>query len=168
MSNGLCRADPTSCCGMPCRRSSDHYGPSCLAGRASTGFVPVLRPTARPVGQFSCRAGPSSTPCRADPRPIKLTTTHFHQYFLPNTEIFRHYHQLFIIFTNIIINNTYIQVITTPTVHVHRAACLGGGLSTAWSLRPGQPGLSDVPTCHAVLGPGHQAAGHMAMYLYYN
>jgi len=81
MSNGPCRASPTSCHAVPCHRSSGRYGLSCPAGRASMGFVPGLRPKARPVGRFSCRAGPSSTPCRAGPRHIKPTTTHFHQYF---------------------------------------------------------------------------------------
>ena len=58
--------------GVPCRRLSGHYEPSCLAGRASTGFVLGLRPKARPAGYFSCRAGP---------RPIKPTTSHFHNIF---------------------------------------------------------------------------------------
>jgi hypothetical protein len=56
-------------------------------------------------------------PCR----PIKPIIAYFYQYFSPNVEIFYYFHQLFIIFTNIIINNTY-KVIATPTVHVHRAA----------------------------------------------
>ena len=82
---GPCRAGP-------CPRSLGRYGPSCLAGHVSTGFVSSLRPKAWLAGWFSCRAGLLL---------IKPTTTHFHQYF----------HQIlkyFIIFTNITINNIYI------------------------------------------------------------
>jgi len=38
-----------------------------------------------------------------------------------NAETFHQFHQLFIIFTSIKIDSTYIQVITTPTIHIYRA-----------------------------------------------
>ena len=150
---------------MPCCRSSDRYRPSCLAGRASTGFIPGRRPNARPTCWFSCRDGS---------RPIRPTIAHFHQYF----------HQMlkyFIIFTNITINSTYIQVITIPTIYFHQAAtgptvgtgharavCLGGGLGMAWFLRTGWPGLDG----HCVMSfsgraksPSHQATVCMTIYV---
>jgi len=111
------------------------------------------------------------------------TNISFSSIFLPNAEIFYHFHQFFIIFTNITINSTYTQVITTPTVHFHQAAtrpivgtgraramrtCLGGGPSIAWSIRPGQPGPSGhraVPCSgRAKLpshGPGRGLHGHL-------
>jgi len=167
MSNGPCRVGP-----MLCRRLSRRYGPSCLTGRASTGFVCGIWPKARPAGWFPCYVGSSNMSCRASPRPIKPKTTHFHQYF----------HQLFIIFTNIIINNTYIQShsYTNSSFSLGqpldgpcpcRATCLGGGPGMAWSLRLGQPG----PGGHRIVscsgrakslgyGSGHRAIGCMAMY----
>ena len=78
------------------------------------GFVPGLRPMARPMGRFLYRANPSSTPCRAGPWPIKPTTIYFHQYF---HQMLKH----FIIFTNITINNIYVQVTTIPIVYFYRA-----------------------------------------------
>ena len=146
---------------MSCCRLLGRYGPSCLAGGASTGFVLGLWPKARPTGRFSCRVGPSSTPCRAVPWPIKSTTTHFYQYF----------HQIlkyFIIFINITINNT--QFIFTgplpdrPLKQVMPMSVLRGSPGTLWSLRPGwsRPGGHHVVPCSGQTkspshGPGHQA-----------
>ena len=95
MSNGPWRASPMSCRVMPCYRLPSRYMPSCLAGHASTGFIPSLRPTSR----FSCRVahGPSN-------RQQLIFINIFHQMLK----------FLSFIFTNIIINITYIQVITTP------------------------------------------------------
>ena len=42
MSNKPCHVDPMSCRVVSCRRSSSRYGPSCLVGRDSTGFVSGL------------------------------------------------------------------------------------------------------------------------------
>ena len=74
----------SSCRAVPCRRPSGSYGPSFLADCGSTGFVHGLQPKTRSVDQFSCHAGSSSTmffPCRAGPRPVKLKTVYFYQYF---------------------------------------------------------------------------------------
>jgi len=168
MSNGPCRAMPQI--GGPLRAVMPSR--PCLYG---------LR--AWPSPQGTAR-GPVFVPCQPVKHAVSCQPT-AHQ--TDNSSFsFHHFHQLFIIFTNITINNTYIQVITTRTVHVHpgryhadrwngscpgRVACLGDGPGTAWSLKPGRPGPSGH---HAVscsgrakspsYGPGHQAAGHMAMY----
>jgi hypothetical protein len=142
---------------VSCHRSSGRCGPSCLAGHVSTDFVPGLRHTAWLVGRFSCRANLSSTPCRASPRPIKLTTTHFYQYF----------HQLFIIFTIITINNTYIQITTTSKVYFYRSL-LGGPLERAKPMScrvpRWQPRHGLVPRVGPKLRAMGRAAGCMAIY----
>ena len=120
--------------------------------------------------------GPVSVSCH--PTAHQTDSNSFSSIFSPNAKIFHHFYQLFIIFTNITINNTYIQVITTPIFHFHRAdcwnvlcPCLGGGPGTAWSLGPGRPG----PSGHRVVpcsgrakspghGPGHRDVGCMAIY----
>jgi len=119
--------------------------------------VPSLQPKARPAGWFSCRAGP---------RPIKPTTAHF-------INIFHQILKYFIILTNITINNTYIQVITTPTVHFYRAATgpfVGTGharaVLRAWVV--GQAWPSALGRAKSLShGPGHQAMGCMAMYAHH-
>jgi hypothetical protein len=175
MSNGSCRASSTSCRAVP----------------QIAGPLRVVVPSGPCLYGLRVWASAQGTACRlvfVSCRPTAHQTDNisFSLIFSLNTEIFYHCHQLFIIFTNITINSTYIQVITTPTVHVHRtdrwngpclcrATCLGGSPDTAWSLGSGRlgPGIHrDVPCSGQAKslghgpshGPGHRAMGHMAMY----
>jgi len=56
--------------------------------------------------------------CR--PMAHQTNNSSFSSIFSPNAEIFHHFYQLFIIFTNITINSIYIQDITTLIVHVYQ------------------------------------------------
>ena len=151
---------------MPCRRSPSCYGPSWLASRAYTGFVPSLRPKARPMGRFSCCVSLTST---AFFRTISAdgSSSQKQPIFI---NFFYQVLKYFIIFTNITINNIYIQSHNYTTIHFHqtdrwngpcpgRAACLGGGPSTTWSLGPCS-GLGQIIGPWA-RPPGHGLHGHV-------
>ena len=141
-----------SCRVMSCHRSSGRYRPSCLGAVPLRGLCIA----------FGLRHGPRAG-FRAVPRPIKPTTAHFHQYF----------HQLFIIFANITINNIYTSHNYTNNLFLPdryqtncwnrlcpcRAACRGGGPDTTWSLRPARPGPVATVPCWAK-SPGHRLHGH--------
>ena len=70
MANGPCRPATARRRAVPARWGSCLDGPSCLPCRASTGFVPGLRPMARPVGSLTVLCRPLGTaiflvPCRS-------------------------------------------------------------------------------------------------------
>ena len=104
--------------------------------------------------QAGFRVVPICQARRAGLRPITPTRAYFHQYFHQILKHFYYFHQQFIIFTSIIISNTYIQVTTTSIVNFHRAATrptvgTGRAVPRAWVAAQAQSG----PLGHAVLGP---------------
>ena len=168
MSNGPCRASSTLCRAVP-----QIAGPL----RAIVPSGPCL---------YGLRVQSSAQGTTREPVPVKHVVScqpTVHQtdnssclsIFSPNAKIFHYFYQLFIIFTNITINSIYIQVITTPTVHVHRAAigptagtghaaCLDGGPGMAQSLRPGRArpgGHRAMPCSGRTKSPGHGPHGHV-------
>ena len=131
MSNGLGRAGIARHRAVLCHRSSRRYGPSCLAGRTSTVFVSSLRLKAHPMGQFfvvpARQTHCFSVPYRPTTRQDENNS--FSSVFSPSAETLYHFHQLFIIFTSITMNNTYIQIqaATRPIVGMSRSRTVPHG-----------------------------------------
>lgn len=108
-----------------------------------------------------CRLVKHAVPCRSMAH--QADNNLFSSIFSPNAETFHHFHELFIIFISIPINNIYTSHNYTNNsfllgrYRVNRwnglcpchATCLGGGPNTVWSLKPSQ-----------IVGPWVELPGH--------
>ena len=95
MANGPCRPDTARRRAVPARWGSCLDGPSCLPCRASMGFVPGLRPMARPMGRLTVPCRPLGmtifpVPCRPTARQPKNISfsPNFHRVFEQDSIIF--------------------------------------------------------------------------------